>query len=356
MGSNAISKPALAACLALSVAGGVAAWMADRLARSRPAGENDLRGRLAVITGGSRGLGLALARRLAERGARLVLVSRSADALGRAVRELEFRGAAVDARVCDVRDERAVAAMIESVVAAYGPIDLVVNVAGVIDSTPFTHATNEDFQRSLETHFWGPLFVIRAALPSLRARHGRIVNISSIGGRLAVPHLLPYCVGKFALCALSDGLHAELARDGVSVLTVTPGLVRTGSYRNVTVRGRHALEASWFALGSTTPLTATKVETAAAQIVAAAEARRARLTIGAQARMAKVAGTIAPELAAWLSRTATEFLLPRPTDEDASPAQVSRDLDLGWVARLLPTSLARRMNQPVAADELAHLA
>jgi short-subunit dehydrogenase len=166
-----------------------------------------------------------------------------------------------------------------------------------------------------------------------------------------MPHLLPYCVGKFALSALSDGLRAELASSRVSVLTVTPGLMRTGSYRNVTVRGQHQFEAAWFALGSTTPLTAVKVEKAAEQIVTATAARRARLTIGGQARLAELGNVVAPEFAAWLAEAAAEALLPGPASSADSVARTSRELDLGWFARILPTGLAEHMNQPIAADE-----
>jgi NAD(P)-dependent dehydrogenase (short-subunit alcohol dehydrogenase family) len=335
--------------MALAAGGAALAWAARRGVRR--AGDDDLRGRLALVTGGARGLGLALARQLAARGARLVLVSRSADQLDRAAGELTVKGADAVARVCDVRDEAAVNALVAEVTTHLGPIDMLVNVAGVIESTPFVHATTEDFERSLATHFWGPLFFIRAALPSLRLQRGRIVNISSIGGRVAVPHLLPYCVGKFALSALSDGLRAELAPDGVSVLTVTPGLMRTGSYRNVTVRGQHAYEAAWFALGSITPLTAVKVERAAEQIVAAAAARRARLTVGGQARLAEIGNVLAPEAAAWITELAATLALPKPAQKNGNEARMSRDLDLGWFASLLPTALARRMNQPIAADE-----
>ncbi len=339
--------------LGLAVAGGAAAWLMHGRTRSGPheSSDRDLHGRLALVTGGARGLGLAIARQLAARGARLVLVSRSGEELDRAVLELTRHGADAVARVCDIRDERAVQALIADVVDAVGPIEILVNVAGVIESTPFVHATNEDFENSLATHFWGPLFLIKAALPSLTQTQGRIVNISSIGGRVAVPHLLPYCVGKFALSALSDGLRAELARSRVSVLTVTPGLMRTGSYRNVTVRGQHRYEAAWFALGSITPLTAVKVETAAEQIVAATAARRARLTVGSQARLAELGNVVAPELAAWLAEMAAEALLPGPASSADSIARASRELDLGWFARILPTGLAEHMNQPIAADE-----
>lgn len=311
-------------------------------------------GRVAVITGGARGLGLAIARQLAARRMTVVLISRSAEELTRAVTELRSRGCTASAQVCDVRDEGAIKDAVAAVVREHGRLDLLVNAAGVIAVGPFAHTTDDDFKASLDSHFWGPLFAIRAALPALAAHQGRIVNVSSIGGRIAVPHLLPYCVGKFALSALSDGLHAELGPAGISVLTVTPGLMRTGSYRNVSVRGRHRAEASWFAVSSATPLTAVDVSTAAARIVRAAIRRQARLTIGLQARTAELASVIAPELTAELSRLANSWLMPRPSPGHGAIARASRDIDLGWLAGWLPTTLATHMNQPLAADERRH--
>jgi NAD(P)-dependent dehydrogenase (short-subunit alcohol dehydrogenase family) len=312
---------------------------------------SELAGKVVLITGGSRGLGLALARRFGARGARLVLVSRSPDQLAAAEADLRARGYDAELRVGDVRDADAMAALVAAVVRDRGGIDILVNVAGIIQSTPFEHATTDDFEESLRTHFWGPLHTITAALDTLTARRGRIVNVSSIGGRIAVPHMLPYSVGKFALSALSDGLHAELAPRGISVLTVTPGLMRTGSYRNVVVRGRHRLEASWFALGSTTPLTAVDAGRAAEAIVDATIRRQARLTVGLMARVAEVANVLTPELAAQVSRAAAE-LLPGPSQAPgADLARQSRDLDLGWLSKVLPTGLAREMNQPMAHDE-----
>lgn len=308
-------------------------------------------GRTVLITGGARGLGLALARRFARERARLVLAGRDPAALDRARHELAAAGADVLAVRCDVRDDGDVANLVQQTVSRTGRIDVVVNNAGVIQMTPFRLATAQDFADSLATHFWGPLHVTRAALPHLVASRGRIVNISSIGGRIAVPHLVPYCVGKFALAALSDGLHAELAPEGVSVLTVTPGLMRTGSHRNVRVRGRHAAEATWFALASATPLTSMAVDRAARHIVAACRARRARLTVGVQARAAEVASVLSPEIAAGVSALVARWL-PRERGQVASPARWSRDLDLGRVTALFPRRAARRMNQPIALDEL----
>jgi NAD(P)-dependent dehydrogenase (short-subunit alcohol dehydrogenase family) len=216
---------------------------------------------------------------------------------------------------------------------------------------PFARATPEDFRESLDTHFWGPFHVIRAALPHLIERRGSIVNISSFGGRIAVPHLLPYCVGKFALTALSEGLHAELGGDGVHVLTVTPGLMRSGSHRNVRVRGRQAAEATWFGMGTVSSLTSMNVDRAARQVVAALRQRRARITPGVQARAALAVDAIAPELVASIVQL-VDRVLPSAVGKDARADAVwSRDLDLGWAARLMPTRAAIAMNQPVAGDE-----
>jgi NAD(P)-dependent dehydrogenase (short-subunit alcohol dehydrogenase family) len=309
-------------------------------------------GKTVLITGGARGLGLALARRFAAERATLVLVSRTEAELERARHELTARGASVFTVPADVRSPNAIDALIERTLALTGRIDVLVNNAGVIHVGPATHATIEDYQESLDTHFWAPLHLIRAAMPYLPRGAGRIVNISSIGGRIAVPHLLPYCVGKFALSALSDGLHSELAAEGISVLTVTPGLMRTGSHRNVKTRGRHRAEARWFALAGATSLTSMQVDRAAAQIVRAVRQRRARLTVGVQARTAHVLDTLVPGLSAAVMALAARALPASSTHPDAVQSVWSRDLDLGWITSLLPSGAAARMNQPVALDEI----
>src|SRR5436309_7591109 len=106
--------------------------------------------------------------------------------------------------------------------------------------------TVEDFEETMRVHFWGPLYATLAALPHLRKQDtGRIVNISSIGGRIAVPHLAPYSASKFALAGLSDGLRTELAREGIYVTTVFPGLMRTGSHVNAQFKGKRRAEFTW---------------------------------------------------------------------------------------------------------------
>ena len=273
----------------------------------------DFHGRVVVITGGSRGLGLVLARELAEQGARLALVARDEVTLERARQELSEPGAEVLALPCDVGERAAVEQVVERVVAHYGRIDVLINNAGIIEVGPLEHMAVGDFETAMATHFWGPLYLTLVALPHLRQREGaRIVNIASIGGQLAVPHLLPYSASKFALVGLSDGLRAELAKDGIRVTTVNPGLLRTGSPPNAGFKGRHRAEYSWFSIADALPITSIDARRAARQIIDACRYGDAELTITWQAKAAILANALAPRLMADLLAL-TNRILPRPT-------------------------------------------
>ena len=224
---------------ALTIAAGAGAVLALRALRSRAT--YDFRGKSVLITGGSRGLGLVLAREFAAEGARLTIVARDRVELEQARADLAARGAEVLAFACDVRDQADVQSAIERVVARYGSIDVLINNAGVIQAGPVEHMQVADFEDALNTHLWGPLYTMLAATPYMRRQGGgRIVNIASIGGKVAVPHLVPYTTSKFALVGLSDGMRAELARDNIIVTTVCPGLMRTGSHLNALFKGQHA--------------------------------------------------------------------------------------------------------------------
>src|SRR5262249_14186196 len=154
----------------------------------------DLRGRVVLITGGSRGLGLVLAREYARRGAALVLLARDPEELERARHDLAGRGATVLALACDVGDETQVAAAVRRAVARFGRLDIVVNNAGDIEVGPVETMNRDDWERAMSTNFWGALHTTLAALPHMRIHgEGRVVNISSIGGLVALPHLVPYC-------------------------------------------------------------------------------------------------------------------------------------------------------------------
>jgi short-subunit dehydrogenase len=227
-----------------------------------------------------------MARAFLRRGAKVALLARDPEALERARQLLAGLGT-VFVRPCDVRDEKQVAEAVRDVRHELGEIDVLVNNAGTITVGPMDTMTAEEYRESLDVFFWGPLHATLAVLPEMRKRQsGRIVNISSIGGKISVPHLLPYCVGKFALSGFSEGLRAELSRDNVYVTTVYPGLMRTGSPRNAEFKGNHRAEYAWFLLSDSAPGFSIGADRAARRIVRACEYGSSQLVLGLPAKLA----------------------------------------------------------------------
>lgn len=299
--------------LATSAALGAGAIVAAR--KLREARRWSFLGRSVVITGGTRGLGLVMARMLADEGAQVTILARDEDEVRRAEDEFRAKNCDVLAFSADIRDEEQATAAIERAVAHWGRIDALINNAGVISVGPIEHQTLDDFKLALDTHVWGPLYTMRAALPHMRNQgSGRIVNIASIGGKVAVPHLVPYSTSKFALVGLSDGMRAELAKDNIRVTTVSPGLMRTGSPPNVLVKGQHEKEYSWFAISDANPLASISVERAARQIIEACRYGDPALTISTQARVLEVLNNLFPSLIANIMAIGGR-LLPGPDGE-----------------------------------------
>ncbi len=297
------------------------------------------RGRSVVITGGSRGLGLLLARRLVAEGARVTICARDQDELARARLDLLARspGADVTIEPCDVSDPDQASALIGSVIGRTGGIDVLINNAGIITVGPVDHMNAGDFDQAMAVHFRGPLHTILAAVPVMRRqRFGRVVNISSIGGKVAVPHLAPYCASKFALTGLSDSLRAELAPDGIQVTTVCPGLMRTGSPFNAWFRGRHREEFTWFTISDSLPIASIDADRAASQIIEACRHGDAELVISWPARLAVVANAIAPGFLAMVMKAANR-LLPGAADRGGD------DSHSGWqsLSDWAPSTLTR---------------
>lgn len=279
--------------IATTALAGTAALIAWRALRRRRLA--DLTGQVVLITGGSRGLGLVLAREFARHGARIAICSRDPLQLGNARADLEARGAEVFAHPCDVSDREQVEELVRQTTAHLGPIDILVNNAGIIQVGPLESLSLQDFEDAMGTIYWGALHTSLAVLPEMRERrHGRIVNITSIGARVAVPHLLPYGAAKFALRGLSEGLHAEVARDDVVVTTIIPGLMRTGSPVNALFKGQQAKEYTWFSLGDATPLTAMSAERAARRIVLATRRGEPEVTLSWQAKLIGLAHDLFP--------------------------------------------------------------
>ncbi|MEM8536110.1 MAG: SDR family NAD(P)-dependent oxidoreductase [Chloroflexota bacterium] len=284
----------------------------------------DIRNRVVLITGGSRGLGLVLARHLGYRGARLALVARDDYELRRAEDEMHTMGAVAKAFVCDIRDQQQVQDTVQRVVDHYGAIDILINNAGVIQVGPVEHMHIEDFENAIATHTYGPLYTILATIPHMRNRNGgHIVNIASVGGKVAVPHLLPYITSKFAFVGLSDGMRAELAQDDIKVTTVCPGLMRTGSHVNALFKGQHDKEFAWFSISDALPWSSMGAEEAAARIIDAFRQSKPHLTLTWQARFISAANELFPNATARLLTLANRAL-PDATDQDGNMSKV------GW--------------------------
>ncbi len=295
---------------ALLLAGlGAAGYLAYRAFKPK----YDFRGKHVLITGGARGLGLVLARQFAARGARISICSREADQLAAAEDEFRARGVPVVAVECDVTDQARVNEFVSVAKHRHGPVDVLVNNAGVIQVGPLDEMREADFEQSLKTHFWAALYTTLAVLPEMKARHtGRIVNVSSFGGKVAVPHLLPYSVGKFALVGFSNGLRSELKQHGIVVTTVCPGLMRTGSHINADFKGQHEAEYAWFAAGNALPGLSMSAESAASKILAACAAGDAEVVLGRPAKLATAAQAIAPNLMADVLELTNDHILPGP--------------------------------------------
>lgn len=278
--------------------------------------EIDLTGQVVLITGGSRGLGLALAQEFAKQGSRLALCARDAEELARAKDILAQKGAEVFTHVCDVSDQTQVEKLITAVTAHYGRVDILVNNAGIIEVGPVQNLTKQNFEDALNVDFWGVFHLIFALLPQMRARQsGRIVTIASIGGKVAFPHLLPYTTAKFATTALSEGLRSELSRDGIVVTTIVPGLLRTGSYFHALFQGEKAAEFTWFSLGDTLPGVSISAERAAREIVRATRRGEAERILSFPATLLALAQGIAPGATSGLLTLINNLTLPPPSDK-----------------------------------------
>ncbi len=269
----------------------------------------DLRYQTVLLMGGSRGLALEIARILGEQGATVALAARSADELERARAILNFPADRLFTFECDVTSEEQVINTVARVQERCGDIDVLMNIAGVIQAGPFELQNNGDYTKSIDTHFWGPLYSVNAVLPSMRKRQrGRIVNISSIAGLVSVPHLLPYSVGKHALVGLSEGLSSELAKENIFVTTVCPGLMRTGSPRNAEMKGHNKVEYALFSIFDSLPVTSIDAACAARQIVEACKYGDSHLVISVQAKALKFLHSMAPTAVVSLFGMINSFL------------------------------------------------
>lgn len=259
----------------------------------------NLSGKVVLITGGSRGLGLVLARHLAKRGAKLAIAARSADDLELARQELDGRGARVVTMTADVTNNEEVKALVRDVIYHYGRLDVLINNAGIVQVGPQEVMGLEEYQVAMQTNFWPQLYAMHAAIPHFLDRgRGRIVNITSIGGKIAVPHLLPYTASKFASVGVSEGMHAELKKYNIHVTTVVPNLMRTGSPLHAAIKGDHEKEYAAFKHAASDPLFSTDPDRAAEIIIKALEYGQPEVTFSLSGKVARIVQGLAP---GWVS-------------------------------------------------------
>ncbi|NJR40964.1 MAG: SDR family oxidoreductase [Leptolyngbyaceae cyanobacterium CSU_1_4] len=202
-----------------------------------------------------------MARQLMDMGARIAICARDESELQRAQTELEKRGGEVFALTCDVKQPAQVERMIQQVNTRFGAIDILINNAGADIVGPLENQTMQDYDDLMKLHFWAPLYTSYAVLPQMQERHsGRIVNVSSVGGKIASPHMVAYCASKFALVGLSQGMRMELAKDGIAVTTVCPGLIHSGVIDHAIVKGQNRKEFAWFSISDSLPLISISAE------------------------------------------------------------------------------------------------
>lgn len=328
------------------IAGGIGAVLLNRAAHRK---RRDLAGRTAWINGASRGLGLLIAKELAHRGSTVAITARNHEELEAARRELELVAPKVAVETCDVSDRAQVERTAGALVERLGDIDILVNCASIIQVGPLKCMTAADFERAMGTNFFGYLYPALALLPRMRHRRsGTIVNINSIGGVIAVPHLLPYTCAKFAVRGLSDGMRAELSNNGINVIEIVPGLMRTGSPTQAEFKGDAESEWKWFSLSDSMPGLSLNPERAARRIVAAIENGESRVVIGMPAKLAKLANQLSPALIR-ASLSAANRMLPKTAVEDAtatSGTELIRRKPDSWIRKLLYVP-ARKYNQPL---------
>jgi short-subunit dehydrogenase len=226
--------------------------------------------RVVFITGASSGIGEALARELARRGADVAVAARRTERLERLARDLRATGRRALVLTCDVTRAGDLEGAVGRVAAELGPIDVLVANAGFGVTGQVADLTLDDYRRQFETNVFGVLRTIHAGLEQLRCTRGRLVLIGSVNGYVAPPGSSAYAMSKFALRALAQALDAELGPDGVSVTLISPGFVNTEIHQV----DRHGVHHP--GVGHPAPALLRMPADRAARIIAGAVARRRR--------------------------------------------------------------------------------
>ncbi len=272
-----------------------------------------LNNKVVLIAGGTRGLGLVLARKIAREGGKVVICGRSEKSLKEASLDLEKITSKHLAVPCDITDKEQVKQLIQRINAELGTVDVLINNASIVQVGPMDLMDEEDFQKAMDVHTWGPLNLINEVLPEMkRKKIGRIVNIVSVGGIISYPHLLPYTISKHALSGLSKGVTAEVNERNIRITSVYPGLMRTGSPRNINVKGKHEKEYAWFKIADSLPGISMNADTSANRIINAIKRGDQTLVLTFPAKLISLLQVLAPDFTISMFKLDNYFLPDKP--------------------------------------------
>jgi NAD(P)-dependent dehydrogenase (short-subunit alcohol dehydrogenase family) len=312
-----------------------AAWLArTSVRRSR---YMDLAGCIVWITGAPHGLGPTLARLLVREGARVAISGHDQSALETTRALVAREGGDVTIVRCDLGDQTGVEHAAGVIQETLGEVDVLINNAGVVDAGHTLAASIGDYERAMRAHFWGPLYAMHAVLPGMRERRtGRIVNVVSIGELRSVPHLLPHSTSRSALIALSEGWRPELARAGIYITTVSPGIPGTGEGGDAH-RGKAPRGTVWF---RSTRAPSMGADRAAGQIVRACQAGRPHLVLSLPEKARNLLHRLAPGATAELT-SLVDRGRPRTTDHSRRAMPGRRWLLQPWLPQRWQRERAR---------------
>jgi NAD(P)-dependent dehydrogenase (short-subunit alcohol dehydrogenase family) len=288
---------------------------------------------VALVTGASRGLGFLIARELADRGHDLVICARSADGLADAAAGLRRHGGAVETVAADVGVKEQAVGVVAAARERFGRLDVLVTNAGIIQVGPAEEFGARDYAEIMDAVFWGALHPTLAAMPLLREARGRILAITSVGGKLPAPHLLPYTAAKHAQVGFAEGLRVEAAGQGVTVTVGVPGLMRTGSTRNALFAGDRARERQWFTTAASVPVLSMDAERAARRLVEAALRGRPEIILTPLAKLGVRFHALAPSTSLRVVSLVAR-LLPGPSGSGEPVPGHATGRQPGWFDRL----------------------
>lgn len=258
-----------------------------------------------LITGASQGIGRATALLFANKGYDVVLAARQSDRLNAVAQEVQNIGRQALAVPTDVRDATQVKTLVDKALEQYSAIDVLINNAGIYASGTVESFSLDDWHQVIDTNLWGYIHTIHALLPHMISRgSGTIVNLSSIGGKVPVPYLVPYNTSKFAVTGLTEAMHSELKPKGIHVCGIYPNVIKSSLMERAMFRGKDAEDAEarrkQLDLVVSTPVIE-KPEDVAKAIWEAVKHQRAEVMVGS-ANISKSMYNLIPGAMQWLFR------------------------------------------------------